>query len=301
MAIVSSTGGAGGTATVVVTFCVIVAGGVCAVRSAPRRHPLATLIAAAAYKTAMARVIRSLLLLALAIPALGAQARVRSVGSRLDRASRILIVTAHPDDEVLLAPLLALRCLRGGAHCSFLVMTEGESGTCARPGGCAPNLGSVRAGEMAKAAALFHATLTQWTFPDVVTGVDAAWSTYAGRHDLVVQRLADAIALEQPDTILTFDPDHGTTGHEAHRTIASLVLETGAHNVLMLETAAQFVENGFVLSNAKPERASVLFAGEEWEWLLRDAELHESQFSAVQLESLRNLPLDQRRVWWLAP
>jgi LmbE family N-acetylglucosaminyl deacetylase len=241
------------------------------------------------------------LLLALLGPLLfpiAADARVRAVGSQLDRAMRILVVIAHPDDEVLLAPLLARRCIRGGARCSFIVMTRGESGVCVRAGGCEAGLGDVRAGEMARAAALFNASLSQWTFPDALSGVDAVWSEHAGGRDLLLNRLSSAIALEQPDAILTFDPEHGTTGHEAHRTIASLVIETGAQNVWMLETIAGFVNDGYVLSSAK-SGASVLFAGDDWDALVRDAEIHESQFTPAQIESLRTLDENQRRVWWL--
>ncbi len=247
----------------------------------------------------MLRVSRSLVVLLLVAQPLFSATRIRATGSRLDHAGKILVVVAHPDDEVLLAPLLAQRCVRGGARCSFLVMTTGEGGDCVRPGGCAPDLGSVRAAEMAKAAALFHADLTQWAFPDVLTGVDAAWSTHAGGRASLLQRLADAVALENPDVVFTFDPEHGTTGHEAHRTIASLLIEAQVEHLWMLETSARFEGDGFVLSNARPDRASVLFALDDWEWVALDAMLHESQFTAAQIESLRTIATDQRRVWWL--
>jgi LmbE family N-acetylglucosaminyl deacetylase len=244
----------------------------------------------------MVRLTRFLLLLLLVLPA-AAHARIRAAASVLDRASRILVVIAHPDDEVLLAPLLAKRCIRGGASCSFLVMTAGEAGVCVRAGGCAPSVGDVRAAEMARAAALFHASLTQWTFPDVSSDVDGAWSAHAGGRDLLLRRLADAIALEAPDVILTFDPAHGTTGHPAHQTIAVLVMETGAKNVWMLETVAQFDGDRFVLSGARPD-ASVVMG--DWDVLVQNATLHESQFTAAQLESLRTLSEEQRRVWWIS-
>src|SRR5690349_7452018 len=64
--------------------------------------------------------------------------------------SRILVVTAHPDDESVIAPLLGTPCIDGTSRCSFLVMTRGERG--GDP--------VVREGEMRAAAALFHATLT---------------------------------------------------------------------------------------------------------------------------------------------
>jgi LmbE family N-acetylglucosaminyl deacetylase len=230
---------------------------------------------------------RSLIFLLALLSATNVPARVRSVASRIDNARRILIITAHPDDEILLAPLLADRCVRAGASCAFVVMTMGEAG----------GEGSVRAGEMARAAAMFHARLTQWSFPDVMTDVDATWSN--GDHPALVHLLADVIALEHPDMILTFDPAHGSTGHPAHRAIGALVLETGARNVYLLETAARFIGSSFDLSNAAPDKAWVIFANEDWEYVVRDAETHASQFTPEQVESLRTLPLDERRVWLL--
>jgi LmbE family N-acetylglucosaminyl deacetylase len=152
---------------------------------------------------------------------------------------------------------------------------------------------------MIRAAALYNASLTQWTFPDVAASVDAIWSAHAGGRDLLLHRLLTTIATGRPDAVLTFDPEHGTTGHEAHRTIAALLIEAGVPNLWMLQTSARFEGDGFVLSNARPDRASVLFANDDWEWLVRNASLHESQFTAAQIESLRTIASEQRRVWWM--
>jgi len=37
--------------------------------------------------------------------------------------------------------------------------------------------------------------------------------------------------------------------------------------------------------------------GADWEYAVRLAEIHASQFSAEQVESLRTLPSAERRVW----
>lgn len=232
---------------------------------------------------------RLLLLLVLSLVTLHADARTRAVASRIDAARSILVVTAHPDDEILIAPLLANRCIRGGARCSFLVMTTGN----------AAGLGEIRSGEMARSAALLNAGLTQWTFSDVMENVAAVWSAEAGDRATLVRRIADVIATEKPDMVLTLDPRHGTTGHPAHREIGSLVLESGAKNVFLLETAAQFVGNGFELSNAEPVRSWVFVANDDWQYATRVAEIHATQFTSEQVESLRTLPVDQRRVWFM--
>lgn len=218
------------------------------------------------------------LLALLLVLAPAARARTRAVSPWIPRPSRILVVTAHPDDELLFAPFLAPRCVRGEVSCSIVVLTRGE-------GGGDPE---VRTGEMARAAALLNLRLTQWSLPDIMT----PWP----ERDALVLELGDLIAAETPDMILTFDPDHGTTGHPAHREAASLVLDTGAPNVYLLETTAQFVGDGFVLSHSAGA-SWAYFAGADWEYAIADASIHASQFSAAQVESLRTLPLAQRFVW----
>lgn len=231
---------------------------------------------------------RLFLLLLLVTSAGNAAARVRAVASRIDSARTILIITAHPDDEILIAPLLANRCIRGGASCSILVMTTGN----------AAGLGEVRAGEMTRSAALLNLHLTQWTYSDVLSDVGATWAAEAGDRTTLVRRIGDVIAAEHPDMILTLDPRHGTTCHPAHREIGRLVLETGAKNVFFIETAARFVGGGFELSNASPTNAWVYVANDDWQYVVRLAEIHASQFTAEQVESLSTLPAMQRRVWF---
>lgn len=205
--------------------------------------------------------------------------RVRAVRGWTPRPARILVVIAHPDDEILMAPFLASRCVRGGVSCSILVLTRGE-------GGGDPD---VRTGEMARAAALLNARLTQWSLPDLF----APWPD----RDSIVRLVSDIIATERPDMILTFDPEHGTTGHPAHRETGAIVLATGAREVHVLETTARFEGDGFVLSSADP-RAWTLHAGSDWDYVVRLAETHASQFTAAQVESLRTIPHEQRKVWW---
>ncbi|HYK02500.1 MAG TPA: PIG-L family deacetylase [Thermoanaerobaculia bacterium] len=228
---------------------------------------------------------RSLVALALLLSTFPAAARVRAVGSRLDQPRTIVVVTAHPDDELLLAPYLANRCVRGGAVCTLLVMTTGN----------AAGLGDVRAGEMARAAAILNTRLIQWNYADVMTDIAATWAAQAGDRATLVRQLGDAI--RGADMVLTFDPLHGSTGHPAHREIGSLVLETGVPHIWLVETVATFAGNGFVLANGGGDRSSVYVTNADWEFAVRVAETHATQFNAEQVESLRTLPVEQRRVW----
>lgn len=205
--------------------------------------------------------------------------RVRAVRGWLPRPARILVVIAHPDDELLMAPFLASRCIRGGVSCSILVLTRGE-------GGGDPD---VRTGEMARSAAMLNARLTQWSLPDLMT----PWPD----RESVVRQIGDVIATEKPEMILTFDPEHGTTGHPAHMETGALVLATGAREVYLLETLASIEGDAITLSRFDP-RAWTLDSGNDWDYAVRAAEIHASQFTPAQVESLRTLPFEQRGVSW---
>ncbi len=226
-------------------------------------------------------------LLLIAFPAM---ARVRSVGHQ----QRILWIGAHPDDEALVAPLLAFA--EGSA---ILVFTRGEHGVCVLPGGCGSDLGSIRAAEMGAAADLLHAHLTLWSFSDAASDVDATWSAQAGSHSELVRRIESVIAVEKPSIIYTFDPNHGSTCHPAHRAAGALALEAAAQagiRVMLVETAVEFLQGDFLFHSATPE-ATAIDVTVAWGSLVRDAETHASQFTPEQIDALRNIPAAQRRVW----
>jgi LmbE family N-acetylglucosaminyl deacetylase len=216
------------------------------------------------------------LFIALFAMADSAAARVRAAGSWQPR--RILLVIAHPDDELLFAPYLGPRCATGVSTCAILLLTRGE-------GGGDPD---VRASEMDASANLLRASVIRYAHPDIM----APWL----ERDTILREIGDAIATFAPDTIFTFDPEHGTTGHPAHRETGSLVLATGAHNIYLLETRADFVGSGFVL---RPARDDAWAPQADWSYAVRIAEIHASQFTPAQVESLRTLPGEQRRVWLL--
>jgi LmbE family N-acetylglucosaminyl deacetylase len=148
----------------------------------------------------------------------------------------------------------------------------------------------VRSMEMQRAAAMLHATLTHWTLPDVLTDVDAAWSAVAGGHAQLVARIAAEIAAISPTVIYTFDPQHGSTCHPAHRLLGALVLEAAPRvPVYLVETT-----NAFQSAVAQP---IVVDATSTWSYFVRDAEIHASQFPPEQVDMFANLPAGQRRVY----
>ncbi len=229
----------------------------------------------------------------------------------------VLWVGAHPDDEVLVAPVLAKVCLLERLDCHFLVLTRGEAGVCLRAEGCLPDLATVRSQEMQQAAALFGAGLTLWTLPD--GGHLPGWNAASGGHEALIQRLTDFLRDRAPDLILTFDPRHGATCHGDHRAAAEIVLEARARlaplpATFLLETHVQVSAAPAVIrySPAAPARAGTFgYAGSEevsgvpgvsgtWSFTAATMRLHRSQFSAATLRALGHLPGDERVVY-LAP
>jgi LmbE family N-acetylglucosaminyl deacetylase len=226
-----------------------------------------------------------------------ADARRRAVSPAILPAGHILFIGAHPDDEVVAAPLLGALCAGGAGTCSFLVLTRGEGGTCALPL-CSPDLGSVREKEMLASAAIFGGTVTQWTLPDVLTDVAAAWSP----RDALVERIADAIRIEQPEVVITFEPAHGTTCHPAHRETGLLVMDATARlgqtapPLYLLETVGSLDANAYRFApGASP--AMAFDASPYWQFILDAASAHQSQFSPAQLQALRSTPVVEQKVW----
>ena len=89
-------------------------------------------------------------------------------------------IAAHPDDEVLVAPLLARWCGDGRARCSLLTATRGEAGACLRPDGCLPDLASVRSAEAGSSSRYFGANAILLSLPDGGGAVPPPWDIDAG-------------------------------------------------------------------------------------------------------------------------
>ncbi len=211
----------------------------------------------------------------------------------------ILWIAAHPDDELLIAPLLGRYCIEGNSRCSMLVVTRGENGPCELPGGCS-DLGAIREQEMRAAAAFFHANLTQWPLADVMSDVAATWGAD------IVDRLQQSIAIERPTVVITFDPRHGSTCHPAHRAIGSLVLDAiagmghAAPDVFLVETTATF-DDRYRFASGLPDQAITIDARAAWHYLTDDAAFHASQFSTGVVRSLRQTPDAERLLFVASP
>jgi LmbE family N-acetylglucosaminyl deacetylase len=221
------------------------------------------------------------LTLFLAIAGSAEAARMRAVHP----PARLLWIGAHPDDEALIAPIFGTACVERGNDCVIVILTNGSP---------------ERAAEVQRAATALHARLIQWDLPDVFDV--SQWRDRAA----LVTRLASTIAAEAPAVIYTFDPHHGSSCHPAHREAGQLTLDAVAtlgpkappvmlvETLILRDSAAQIV--GF--APATPS-ASVIDATSTWHYLIDDAAIHQSQFLPEQIEILRVIPLEQRRVWLL--
>jgi len=244
-------------------------------------------------------------------------------------AGPVVVVTAHPDDEVLLAPLLGEVCVELGGRCTLVVATRGERGVCLVPGGCHPDVATVRAQEMRRAADLFGAALVPWDLGDGTAtsapGVRAAWAAAAGGEQALLDRIVDEILAAQDavavtdgvdgtGTVLTFDPRHGSTGHADHRALGQLVLDAvdrlppDRRPVLYrLETRARFGEDDTVtlrpdeiaapLVTFDATRPMARRGASAWQYLLDDARIHRSQLSPALVAHLEAISPLRQRVW----
>jgi len=246
----------------------------------------------------------------------------------------LVAVFAHPDDEVLLAPLLGEVCVELDGRCTLVVATRGERGSCLLPAGCHPDVATVRETEMARAAGRFDAVLVPWDLGDGTApspaGVRAAWVAAAGGEAALLDRIAGEIVAAQDaahliggaggsggaGAVLTFDPRHGSTGHADHRAIGQLVLDAVARlpadrrpAIYLLETRATLGEDDTVTlgpdGTASPlvsfdaTRWMVRRGAPAWQYLLDDARIHRSQFSPTLVENLAAIARPWRRVWLL--
>ena len=252
-------------------------------------------------------------------------------------AGKVLWLGAHPDDEVSAAALLGDLCVERGARCTLLVMTRGEDGPCKLPQGCLPNVATVRTQEMQAAAAFFHATLMQRDFPDVSGPTPQAvldsWAQSVGGEEELIKRVMTTIQTVAPDVVLTFDPRIGATCHSAHRAVAALTLAAlarqASERLNLRAPNGYFSQPGknlpltFLLASRidtslNPVLFSAAVAEDQhlrgydatqqlerinatgWEYVLRNAQLHASQFDAALLAALRSVPESRQKLFFLS-
>jgi LmbE family N-acetylglucosaminyl deacetylase len=145
----------------------------------------------------------------------------------LAQGARVAWIAAHPDDEVFSGCLLARSSIHYGNPLFFLVLTHGEGGECCLEGGCHPDLATVRGNELKAAADRYRAELQHERYWNAPLPVES----FPKRHEIhetwrkagdPLPLVATAIRRFRPDLVLTFDPDHGGTGHPEHQLTSRL-------------------------------------------------------------------------------
>lgn len=145
---------------------------------------------------------------------------IRTV-DEVHRLGTVLVVWAHPDDEVYLSGGLMAAAADAGQRVVVVTATRGEQGT-ADPGRWPPaKLAARRSQEIAESLAALGGDRIEHRFLGDALGrchLDGALAGDPG--DETVEELAGVIADVAPDTVLTFGPD-GMTGHGDHRAVSA--------------------------------------------------------------------------------
>ena len=159
--------------------------------------------------------IRTIAILTLAASAIG-PASAQSAAQR----QGVLVIAAHPDDELVMAPAIAALA-REGRKVTILFATLGDQG----PGvsGLAPGdaLGEIRRAEAVCSAKALGAEARFMTGLGDGTLTEKPQAAEAPAARFIRQFAAEYAAID-PDLVLTWGPDGGY-GHGDHRMVSALV------------------------------------------------------------------------------
>lgn len=217
---------------------------------------------------------KTMLALAVAMVALsgvanaGDKSRFSGALAEMMAGKRIVLVSAHPDDEGLFAPLMAEACRFNGATCHMVVAADAESPGCIIPLQLndLEQCSAMRRHETAASAANLNSTYEFYGWRDVLVpwndaGLDrniAEWAKDAGGRGQLVQRILRTLAEFKPDFLLGFDPRHGTTCHPNHRATVLLTLEAVEQLPLEQKPDVWLVSDFAVPTTAPPNLVPII-------------------------------------------
>lgn len=165
--------------------------------------------------------IRSVLLLSMSIIFLFQSNRIWS--QKPYEGKVILAVFAHPDDESTVAPILA-KYVREGAKVHLVIVTDGRYGTNDfHDHEAGETLVATRKEEMKCASEKLGAALTHLDYHDQLRAAEG-YDGHVPHARAIVKELYGIVEKEQPDVIITWGPDGGTT-HMDHRLIGASVTQ----------------------------------------------------------------------------
>lgn len=143
-------------------------------------------------------------------------------GHPAEAARTVLVVVAHPDDELFVAPAIASE-VRAGSQVHILFATSGDAG----PGVSAFEPGEALAqARRAEAACSAQALGSGWEFLEgfgdgTLTQTPHGAGSPAKR---LVQQIGASVAARTPDIVITWGPDGGY-GHGDHRMVSAAVTQ----------------------------------------------------------------------------
>lgn len=133
----------------------------------------------------------------------------------------LLVVTAHPDDEVLIAGGTLAACATAGVPTAVVCLTRGEDGPIADPGlATRENLADVRAAELAAACTELG---VEWVKCYRRQDGNLCWSDRAA----IVRQLTRIIHELRPNAVITFGED-GLYYHPDHIAVYEFTLRAVA-------------------------------------------------------------------------
>ena len=132
-------------------------------------------------------------------------------------AERIVLVFAHPDDEITATELIS-RAVEEGAFVATVTATRGEAGRQFPPIVAQEHLGVVREGELRRHG--FALGLNE----QVVLGLPDGGVPEAMSEAQLANRVLEELVRLQPDAVVSFHPPSGVSLHEDHMAMGRAAL-----------------------------------------------------------------------------
>lgn len=159
----------------------------------------------------------------IAMMALAALALVPAHAQGDEPPQRVLVVVAHPDDELFMAPAIAALA-RQGHTVTIIFATTGDQGPGVTDFARGPQLGAIRRAEAQCSANALgaQAQFLEKLGDGTLTDSPQAPNSPAARF---IKLFAEQYVAIDPQLVLTWGPDGGY-GHGDHRMVSALVSQT---------------------------------------------------------------------------
>jgi LmbE family N-acetylglucosaminyl deacetylase len=131
----------------------------------------------------------------------------------VERLGTLLLVWAHPDDDIYTSAGVMAAAARAGDRVVDVTATRGEGGSMDEERWPPATMGEVRTGELLRSLELLG--VGEHHFLEGLVDLDMDAHLDAAGADQVKAIMADVA----PDTVITFGPD-GMTGHQGHKDVS---------------------------------------------------------------------------------